>query len=151
MLFYLYLGIVSLLLLIFAVFVSMQLKFIVLYCITLLKILKINKSSLSFSFNDYQDLSYFYLNVSNYFLSFSLCEFYLECTSDSIYEKNLYASLALVYRELSFIQISEYYYFKAIACDPDDAQLSMSLGQMYSQLGYSEDSKIFYQNSISIK
>lgn len=147
-LFYLYLGIVSLLLFIFAMFVSLQLRFLTFYLLAFFKILNVSKSSFVFSFKDYQKFYHFYLTTADYFLSISLSELYLEDVSDLDSKKNIYVLLALAYRELSFIEIAKYYYLKALSLDPNNVQLSESLRQMYSQLGYRKDDRSLYRNSI---
>lgn len=135
-LFYLYLSVVCLLLFVFAIFVSFQIRALFFYFLTFLKILDIDTSNLIFSIKNYQNFYCFYMIAFNYFSSIALSEFYLETILDDLDRKNIYTSLAIAYRELSFVRIAEHYYLKALSLDPFDVQLTLSLTQMYDQLGY---------------
>ncbi len=140
-LFYLYLSIVCLLLFTFSIFVSLQLRSFLFYFLSSLEVLTINKSKFIFSVRNYQNFYYYHSRISDYFLFISLSEFCLESNLDDVDKKNIYFSLARIYRELSLFEVAEYYYLEALSFYPQDLQITLSLVTMYNQLRYPNKAK----------
>lgn len=147
-LFYLYLSIVCLLLFVFAVFVSLQLKSLLLYFLVLIEGSSLDKSNFVFSMKRYQYFYYFYSTISDFSLFISLSELSLECNLDSVDKKYIYLLLAGTYRDLSFFEIAEHYYLQALSYCSNDIKIVSSLANMYDELGYPQNTKTFY-NSIT--
>lgn len=148
-LFYLYLSFVCLLLFVFAVFVSLQLKSLFLYILVYLEVFTFDQSSVVFSIKDYQNFYYLYSSISNYSLFISLSELCLESQIDLVDIKNIYFSLARIYRDLCCWGLAEYYYLKALSAGSDDAQITSSLANMYNHLGYAKNAKRSYYNILT--
>jgi len=138
-LFYLYLSIVCLLLFIFAVFVSLQLKSLFFYLLVFIEGLTIDRSNFVFAIKSYQNFYCFYSTISGSSLFISLSEFYLEHDLDNVDKQYIYFLLAGTYRDLRFFEIAEYYYLKALSCDAHDVKIVSSLANMYNQLGYHQN------------
>ena len=142
-LFYLYLSFVCLLLFVFAVFVSLQLKSLCLYIVVYFEVFTFDKSSFVFLIKDYQNFYYLYSTISNYALFISLSELCLESQTRLLDRKNIYFSLARIYRDLFCWGLAEHYYLKALSLGSDDAQIISSLANMYNYLGCPENAKTF--------
>ena len=145
-LFYLYLSIVCLLLFVFAVFVSLQLKSLFFYFLFFIEGLSIDRSNFVFSMKLYQNFYYFHSTISGLSLFISLSELCLEHNLDNVDKKYIYFLLAGAYRDLSFPEISEYYYLKALSYDFQNVQIVSSLANMYNQLGYLQNAKKLYDS-----
>lgn len=143
-LFYLYLSLVCLLLSVFAFFVSLQLKFVFLYLLKYLDILKLHHKNSILLHKNYKNFYSFYLLNFNYFFCISLSEFYLEKKRSLVDKKSIYLALSFIYIEVAFWEIAEYYYLQALSLQSDNCDICVALGNMYLKLGYEEDAQTFY-------
>nr|YP_009395287.1 hypothetical protein [Polysiphonia infestans]ARW64267.1 hypothetical protein [Polysiphonia infestans] len=149
-LFYLYLGLVVLLLVVFAFFVSLQLKTFILSLVRFLYFLKNYNRDVALSTTSYQNSCNFYLSIASYFSCISLCELSLVNNINSSSKTNVYLSLGFIYNQLSLWHIAEYYYLQSLSLSPNHIRVYLILAKMYSELGYTNKGQALYNKSLLI-
>lgn len=144
-----YIVCISIFLFIFAFFISKQLFIFIFNRIKLnLLCIRLKKDTID-SINYLDFVSCYSLN-KQFFLLICCSEFFLELKNDVMEEELVYNSLAYVYKEKCFYNISEYYLFRVISLPSFDENVLLNLSQMYNTLGFIEKSN-FIINNISSK
>nr|YP_009393001.1 hypothetical protein [Bostrychia moritziana]ARW61563.1 hypothetical protein [Bostrychia moritziana] len=93
-------------------------------------------------FNDI-DLFNFYLISKQWFLAICLLEFSSFCKKMS--ENSIFSYLAFCYRKLSYYNIAEYYYLKAISLSSQDVYLLGALASMYDEMKLNDKALSLYR------
>nr|YP_009395490.1 hypothetical protein [Vertebrata isogona]ARW64570.1 hypothetical protein [Vertebrata isogona] len=142
-LFYLYLIIVLSTLLVFAFFVSLQLKLFGIYFFKFMDYMYTLRKKFAFLKQDYSNLFSLHLICLEYTKCIALSELFLENIDLFQDEGILYSSLGFIYNEISFFAIAEYYYLEALSYRPNDIALMLNLAKVYSSLGYNIKAKLW--------
>lgn len=130
-------------LLVFAFFVSLQLKLFSIYFFKFIDFSYILKKNFSFGEKDYSYFFSLYLMRLEYSKCIALSELFLENTNISQNEITLYSSLGFIYNEISFFAAAEYYYLEAIFRSPNDTDLIINLVKLYRNSGHKIKSKLW--------
>lgn len=125
------------------IFISLELF----QLLKVLILLRINSNKISLDKDTFSVLVAFFINRKKWFITISILELFLDVKI--IHNLNIYNSLAYCYTTLSYLQIGEYYYLKALSYDSNDINTLANLAALYDLSSNSyKASKIYRRISI---
>nr|ARW64879.1 hypothetical protein [Polysiphonia sertularioides] len=139
--FYLYLLIITAILIFLSVLVLPQAKLFFANLAIFLTIREKCDNILSCSEKMYCDLLSLYFSRSEYYLCILVCESYLRNSSFSKNKKQFYINLANSYAQIHYWELAKYYYLEAFTTWDKDAEIMSKLINLHKYLGYDFEAK----------